>query len=715
MQYVRCIVSRPGLFDNIKLEFRQGLNVVMGKNGSGKSLLAKGLVDGLWNMFSRGRLLPDEIWNGLYLDLLFTLEEGKEVQFTSTGQKRLAIQVRDKGTGAVLASGEYADGGEAAPPDLAAPGFGDSLRSLVSGFDFDLMVNSSFIPSPSDFDISRLISYPDVQRVILSDRSGFFRKQTSLKKFFEKGNVSNNRVLSEILKFENISKNLNREIQLIEIQNARSGKLKKEREAVWREIENFKIRTALLGSRVEILYKIYDSLDAVEEYQKSFSKISEEVEKEKEKINSISELKSEIESSFPQFRNFRNVSNTYLDQLQRIYNEIRNLNEKIDNLYSRLEFRKEMVKKIGYAVNFSSLAVILSVLYKNDFSLNDNILLLTGLFGFSLIFTLIAVLYYIATSGTRKFNRLNNEKKELEERLRKILEESNLELEGYKLSELYEFLLQYFEDFIQYSESVEDIRNISRSLKDRTDLRTIKKELDVIRKRDSEARKEIDRYVSALDMGGEIELDKNKIREHIARSESEIRSLEKQLELKKGILEQIDTEMNQNPVDEGRIDSLRTEKSRVDRILGSLVKTEKSIDFIIEVIDDAVRRTEEVQLNRLVNSVYERFNFLTGNQYVAQIDKDLIRGMITGTRPGGDLNPIMAHLLLLAVKVSLTDFFTGGDMSLPLIIDDPFLLMDDDRTGRFREIITGVAEKRQVVIFTHRRDKSDWGNYLELK
>jgi len=121
-----------------------------------------------------------------------------------------------------------------------------------------------------------------------------------------------------------------------------------------------------------------------------------------------------------------------------------------------------------------------------------------------------------------------------------------------------------------------------------------------------------------------------------------------------------------------------------------------------------------VQLARLVNLTYDKFNFLTGSQYISQIDKDLIRNIITGSTAAGDLNPIMAHVLLLTIKISLTDFFTDNNINLPLIIDDPFLLMDDDRINRFRELITDVSGKRQVILFTHHKDKKDWGNYLEL-
>jgi uncharacterized protein YhaN len=139
-----------------------------------------------------------------------------------------------------------------------------------------------------------------------------------------------------------------------------------------------------------------------------------------------------------------------------------------------------------------------------------------------------------------------------------------------------------------------------------------------------------------------------------------------------------------------------------------------SLNFIMEVMEEAVLHNEEKQLSRLVNLSYERFNFLTENKEIGNVDKELIKRIIVENNKPAEFNAQTIHLLYLSVKLALTDFLNDNKLSLPFIIDDPFLFMDDDRINRFRELITYISRHRQVIIFTHRRDKKDWGNFIEI-
>ncbi len=54
MRYVKCTVTRPALFDNRVLEFEKDITVITGRNGSGKTFIARCLIDGMWKCFSEG-------------------------------------------------------------------------------------------------------------------------------------------------------------------------------------------------------------------------------------------------------------------------------------------------------------------------------------------------------------------------------------------------------------------------------------------------------------------------------------------------------------------------------------------------------------------------------------------------------------------------------------------------------------------------------------
>ena len=92
MQFIKCVVYKHGLFDNRVIDFSERLTIVYGKNGSGKSLLARSMMDALWGRFSEQKLLSDEIWNTLYLDLFVTLADSGYYRICNTSDKSYRVQ-----------------------------------------------------------------------------------------------------------------------------------------------------------------------------------------------------------------------------------------------------------------------------------------------------------------------------------------------------------------------------------------------------------------------------------------------------------------------------------------------------------------------------------------------------------------------------------------------------------------------------------------------
>ena len=129
---------------------------------------------------------------------------------------------------------------------------------------------------------------------------------------------------------------------------------------------------------------------------------------------------------------------------------------------------------------------------------------------------------------------------------------------------------------------------------------------------------------------------------------------------------------------------------------------------------ETIQIREEEQLKKLIDATFEKFNYLTNNQFIAKMDKKTLRDIIDNNKMSGKYNTTIIHPLILSLKIVLSDFLINSGFSLPLIIDDPFILMDTDRTKRFKEMIMKISKKRQVIIFTHLKDKKDWGKYIEL-
>ena len=59
MQIQKCITSKPGLFENKTLVFNDHVSIVYGKNDSGKSLIARAIMDTLsWEGHDRTAMVP---------------------------------------------------------------------------------------------------------------------------------------------------------------------------------------------------------------------------------------------------------------------------------------------------------------------------------------------------------------------------------------------------------------------------------------------------------------------------------------------------------------------------------------------------------------------------------------------------------------------------------------------------------------------------------
>ena len=122
-------------------------------------------------------------------------------------------------------------------------------------------------------------------------------------------------------------------------------------------------------------------------------------------------------------------------------------------------------------------------------------------------------------------------------------------------------------------------------------------------------------------------------------------------------------------------------------------------------------RSEEKQLRKLLDGTLDKFNHLTGNQYITKIDDAMLMRLITDNRMSEEMTPPVVHALLLSLKFTLSDFLINGEAAIPLLIDEPFQFMDDERCNRFRDLVSYISNKRQVIIFTHHSNKRNWGNY----
>jgi uncharacterized protein YhaN len=716
VQYIKCVVHKHGLFDNRVLDFSDRLTIVYGKNGSGKSLLARSLVDALWGKFSDRRLLGDEVWNSFYLDLLFSLSDSGCYRVCYTSDKNYRVQYVHGNGDRLLYSESKMDlldrkvGRDGFAPEFESRVFLEFIKRI----DFNTFVNSSFIPSSTDMSRDSIIDFSVLKKIILDDSTGFYNHFINLSSSFRGEAAADGAIPPEVLRIEDKKRELEKKIQILDISGSRHDKLRREKNTIQTEVDELNNSLNSLNSQKEILNKIIENLNKVDELKGEFESIKDEIQKEQQKIKSISDMKTELDTMFPQFSDIDISDSTNLDRLQEVFNDVRNLNERIDKFYSLREFRRKRFGRIAAAVIAGSLSSILFILAKNGFNFLKDLYLWTGIGVLAVAVPAAIALYLRFTMRDKELARLEEEKKHFKERIRILMEKSRVELEDYKLTEIYELLLQYFEDYVNYTERKKDLARIKNSLKEEEYMVQIQIKLDALKKEEEIIKDEIHTSIDTLNIVEDIENETSKIEELIQNIDMELIIIKEKIETKECILQQIDSEFVQVSGNSGAVNAIMEERQSVDRILKKWKVNRNSMQFITRTLAGAVERSEEKQLRKLLDGTLDKFNHLTGNKYITKIDDAAVLQMISENRVSEELTPPIIHALLMSLKFTLSDFIINEDTTIPLLIDEPFQFMDDERCNRFRDLVSYISNKRQVIIFTHQSDKRNWGNFIEL-
>ena len=711
MQFVKCIAHRHGLFDRRVLEFSDRLNIIYGKNGAGKTLLARAMIEAIWGRFSDQHVVGSEVWKSLFLDLCFSLSESGCYRVSNGIDGTWQICFRSDNEDVILFSGSNERAPSIQTDSVALPFEARALREFIGRSDLAAVLASSFIQSPADLPQGFLIDPDVIRKIILSDGTNFYQTYLSLQNLFQGGEECEP---PEVRRLSEIKRDLDRKIQIHDIRGSRHEKLIREKNSIQAEIDELKSSLDSLMSQKEILNKIMENLNRVEMLKREFDVIKEEIQREQQKIASIHDMHRELETLFPQFRDIDENDSTTIDMLQQVFNEIRNLNERIDTFFLKRDEKKRTFRKFVVMIVAATAAVIIALLVGSGFRVMKILPFLGTALGVSL--ALIAGLagWLIVSLRDREVECFEETKRVLKSRIKGLMDTGKLDLDDIKLTEVYELLLQYVEDYVTYAERKKDLTRLKDSLKDEAYMKEIQNKLDELKREEEKIKDEIHLSIDTLNIVGDMDHETTKIVELIQNIEAEAGLVRDKIETKERICKKIDEEFSQSSGGGDTVSALMEEYGRVDRVLRKWGVNKRSLLLMYRIISEAVERSESKQFARLIDAALDGFHHLTGNQFITRLDEKAVMRIIREPAAALELGTPTAHALYLSIVCALTDFIAAGGNSLPLLIDEPFQFMDDERCSRFRDLVSYVSNKRQVIIFTHQSDKRSWGNFIEL-
>jgi hypothetical protein len=715
MQYLKCTASIPGLMDNTVLEFGGNPLIIYGKNGSGKTIIARSLVDVIFKKFTVNSMVPDEFWEAIYLDLHFSISDGSRYRVVNNGNRYYTILSLNGDSETILYSDSAARDDDDPENNTSLEDTEQGMRLLrfIDGMSEQLFHFSAYVPSPVDLKTAEHIDYQLLQYLLVNDRSLRCDLNSDLSasggtRFPMK------RLDEEILGQETRHREIEKKIQLIDVSRNRLDKLYREKKSILKEIRDINTTLSTLMKQESVLHRIGEDLKRIDECNIELDELRRTVVEEEVKTKQVAEIRAEIDTRFPHFKHIEIDDIPSLDELQKIFDKIKNVNEETDTLSFKNRQKKKKIVMLISGIGIAAIIALAAVFIGNKFSLQGRMNLVIGIAVSSVVISSALALYRALTSGKKQLEKLVQERAELEGAIKEKIKGNRVDYDGDKVHELYDFLLQYVEDYLEFSEKTREYYRIKSSIKDKETLNEITGRLASLKNEEGEIKASIESSIDALEIVKSIEINTAEIENLIHTIELEMDNCRQRIAEKDKILGQIDTEIEEHPDSKVELKTLLDERDVLRARIKVLHGRRRAAKFIQDSLAEAERRREQRQLRRLVKNTVEKFNYLTGNQYITKIDEKMILEFLQNGTVPVDLNPAVVHGIVLSIKFSLTDLFGGRDQAIPLILDDPFYNMDEERMKRFKDMLDETAKSRQVILFTHQKDMRNWGKFLEL-
>lgn len=710
MHITQCIATKKGLFNNIVIDFDNEITILYGANDTGKTLLAKSIIDIIWGTFSNTPILTKETWSDYHISIA-TSFENNSYRFIKNENNHFALTNANINNQEEIFSAKKDEFEKINLNKIVekSPDFSkENIFKYLSSFDTDIIFNAFFLFSPMSQESNYTINQDILKRIFLNDNFTFSSSYKIIKDGFVERNVNNkfyNNLFSNILHYENEIKETEKKLQIIELQNSKHEKINLEKSII--EKENVQIKESIieLNEKIDLSSKINEKINEYTSIKEKTDFLRDEIEQEKNTQQSFKSMIDNIKQKFTNFDNFIKLKKETLDTIQKAYKAIREVDEKIDDFYTKISIKKSKIRRLIILFFITAASPITAGHFFPKFPISyQTEPLIAGIITSSSFFLMfILALIHMVDNKKKAILKLKNEKKEKEDNLHSILNENKISsIEDSTTEEIYEFLLQYFEEYSSFSEKINEIEEVKKTIKGNNYYKKEKERLKNSLLILGTLSNEIKNMTNQLDYDIDIEEITNfNVNIIISDFEKEIKQFQDKLSKNEEMLKEINIKITDKSNNESNFTKLIEEKNIKTEALEELQNYKKSFELISETFEEAAKERSEKQLNKLILKTSDIFNFLTDNHYLAKLEKNDYLDLICNENCSKITNPSVKHLLLLSIKLALSDFIETSGYNLPLIIDEPAIFMDNNRYKKFIEIIKEYSKKRQVIILTH--------------
>jgi hypothetical protein len=696
-----------GRSDELSLNLGPGVTFIRGEWGFSQGAMPRLFADAVFMPGLNAPSLRDDIWSAITTSAEFSLDSGSLYKITNSKNSSITIKKLSSDPAETIC-----EWNKNHPK-------GKDLIEEIS--DIELKREYAFLRrqssrallfagnSDSGDPITANLEY--LKPVIFSHSLELFKSHASLAYYFGENNFRKDHNSESLMREQ---KDLDRELQILQIRSARRNKLIRERNTIEKEIESCKASLDSFESQRSILERVKENLTKVDDLKRDFENLRQEARMEHNKIKAIANMKKEIENLFPGYRDIGSDALENLDRLQDDFNSIKAINEKIDAFYSKRERKKKKSVRM-IALGFAVMALgAFYVLWKNKWSYPPDITLFAEISLIAVLIAAAAAAQYFIGTGRSYLEKLKIESLTLKDTIRNHLEQSRVELDEYKLTEVYEYLLQYFEKYIDYIERKKDLAEMTSSLKEKEYLHGIKERLQFIKQEEELIIKEITSSINSLDIIDDIERERNRIDDFIENIDREINFNREKIETKRGLLSQTERELEQECDIEKRIQTIRDRKSQIEADKIRWEEDSKALSFLFSILDEAVKKTEFKSMEKFLADICKNFHYLTEGAFDPTVNSSVLLDLMSSGKLVDETPNSYSRDMAIAITLTMSDFMLDSGRRYPIIMDDPFLERSEERHKRLKKLALESAKARQVIFFMSGQFPG-WGQSIEGK
>ncbi len=224
---------------------------------------------------------------------------------------------------------------------------------------------------------------------------------------------------------------------------------------------------------------------------------------------------------------------------------------------------------------------------------------------------------------------------------------------------------------------------------------------DVLPSQRDAAALEIDQKTGALEGLGPIAKEP-RARERL---EVEVKDSERAVETARDEEANARARVEQNPVDAEEVAAHTERLASSGEQLATLQRRARVYDLTFKAIDTAERATMRTATRYLEKHMVGDLERVTGGRYRRVRVDDATLGIEVFAPERGDWVDVSAlsqgtlDLVYLAARIGLVRLVTG-DRRPPLVLDDPFVTLDDERARRALELLRSISADFQVIYLT---------------